>query len=518
MASSSQGIPSFMENIGENDVVEFIKSLKVAELKDHIRLINEQLPYSSHVRLSGTKTDLSSRLIEVVQANAHTQKRLQEFSMLIAPLGLHAYMRGLNNIRQASQYVFEDLPRMPQFYSRVNEAQSSPLPKKPNVQNLTTSASSPAPPVPSSRSASAALHRLKFRPSPFYEMMEFVSSIVQVPEAPPPSGRRQVMVAFTLSQRQRELLHDTPKRYQLRLFCTTFEHYMASISTGHQTPVEFPFTCEASVNDKALGVSLKGSKKHPGRVSPPNLNRSSHLHLQPGKLNRVELAYANTTSRHVVVVALCRITTAEQLTVQLQQRQIRTKQQTLSKMQRQAMDEDIVTGASTLKLTCPLTYMRMVTPSRADTCEHIQCFDAYSFYSMNEQSPQWLCPVCNQTINSEELRLDEYVEDILQRVPSEVDTVLVEPEGTWHTNDGKYTDASPILHPPPEEVQAHQKEMDDDTMDMDSILKDEAELFLNESESAYDPVLNGDRSSTTSPQSADRTADVIDLTFDSDVE
>lgn len=112
---SIQGTPNFMEHIEVNDIADFIKSLKVAELKDHIRLINEQLPYSSHVRLSGTKADLTARLLEVVHANSHTPKRLQEFAMLIAPLGLHAYMRGLSNIRQASQYVLSADPECPTF-------------------------------------------------------------------------------------------------------------------------------------------------------------------------------------------------------------------------------------------------------------------------------------------------------------------------------------------------------------------------------------------------------------------
>lgn len=150
--------------------------------------------------------------------------------------------------------------------------------------------SSPIPSLPNRGGA----HQLKFRPSPFYEVLEFVSSIVQVPEAPAPSGRRQVVLAFTLSPKQREMLHDTPDRYQLRLFCTTFEHYMASWSTSNAAPIEFPYTSEARVNDKPLGVSLKGNKKHPGRVSPPDINRHGSVHLQQGRLNRVEVAYANT--------------------------------------------------------------------------------------------------------------------------------------------------------------------------------------------------------------------------------
>ena len=76
-----------------------------------------------------------------------------------------------------------------------------------------TSLSSPA----SSRStptlAQGSLKQLHFWPSPFYEVKEFVSSIVQVPEAPPPSGRRQVGMSFTLSAQQVELLLHTPYVY-----------------------------------------------------------------------------------------------------------------------------------------------------------------------------------------------------------------------------------------------------------------------------------------------------------------
>ncbi|WFD01985.1 hypothetical protein MOBT1_000668 [Malassezia obtusa] len=355
---------------------------------------------------------------------------------------------------------------MPHLYGRMAEAHAhaSPIPSKPAVSAVPSATSSPAPSIPP-RTSSGVLHRLRFRPSPFYEMLEYVSSIVQVPEAPPPSGRRQVVVAFTLSQKQRELLQDTPKRFQLRLFCTTFEHYMASITTGHNAPVEFPFTCEARVNEKPLGVSLKGSKKHPGRVSPPDVNRNGSLLLLPGRLNRVEIAYANAPS--------------------LQQRQIRTKDEVLSKMQQQALDEEIVTGA---------------------------------FYSLNEQSPQWLCPVCNQTVQSEQLRLDGYVEDILQRVPSDIDTVLVESDGSWHTADGKYTDASPILHEPPRTAPPKPEESAD-SVDLGDFVMDEDDLLTDGAPTVHDPVLGSDLpTSPPAPAPAEHATDVIDLTFDSDDE
>ena len=93
---------------------------------------------------------------------------------------------------------------------------------------------------------------------------------------------------------------------------------MASVSPKREAaPVEFPYTCDARINEHSLNVNLRGNKKHAGRVSPPNLNRNGHLSLQPGKLNRVELSYANAPSRYTMVIALCKITTAEQLTEQL---------------------------------------------------------------------------------------------------------------------------------------------------------------------------------------------------------
>jgi len=149
-----------------------------------------------------------------------------------------------------------------------------------------------------------------------------------------------------------------------------------------------------------------------------------------------------------MVIALCKVTSAEQLTEQLKLKQYRSKESVIEKMRQQAQDDDIVTGASTLKLTCPLTYVRLVTPCRANTCDHIQCFDALSFYSMNEQSPQWQCPVCSQDIKSEDLRLDGYVEDILRRVPAHLDAVLVESDGSWHSADDQYHSGSPILQEP----------------------------------------------------------------------
>lgn len=156
--------------------------------------------------------------------------------------------------------------------------------------------------------------------------------------------------------------------------------------------------------------------------------------------------------RYVLLVALCKITHADALAEGLKQKHFRTKEEVVGRMRDAAHDDDIETGASTLRLTCPLTYMRMKMPCRADACDHVQCFDALSFYAMNEQSPQWLCPVCNRHLMFDDLRVDGYVEDILQRTPYDLEAVLVESDGSWHSTDNAYNSETAAVLPPAPDI------------------------------------------------------------------
>ncbi len=51
--------------------------------------------------------------------------------------------------------------------------------------------------------------------------------------------------------------------------------------------------------------------------------------------------------------------------------------------------------------------MRLVTPCRGLSCTHIQCFDATSYLQLQEQGPQWLCPICNKSVPFGQLAVDE---------------------------------------------------------------------------------------------------------------
>lgn len=109
-----------------------------------------------------------------------------------------------------------------------------------------------------------------------------------------------------------------------------------------------------------------------------------------------------------------------------------------SAVQRQAGDPDIQATSETISFKDPLAYIPLRIPIRGLHCLHIQSFDAQIFLGMMEQTPTWLCPTCNRTINPDDLVLDGYTKDLMDSVPKSVDTVIVETDGTWRSEDNKY--------------------------------------------------------------------------------
>jgi E3 SUMO-protein ligase PIAS1 len=79
----------------------------------------------------------------------------------------------------------------------------------------------------------------------------------------------------------------------------------------------------------------------------------------------------------------------------------------ISPVTKKFADPDIVTTSQVLSLKCPLSFMRMEVPCRSHLCTHIQCFDATSYLQLQEQGPQWLCPICNKSAPYETLAVDE---------------------------------------------------------------------------------------------------------------
>jgi len=74
-----------------------------------------------------------------------------------------------------------------------------------------------------------------------------------------------------------------------------------------------------------------------------------------------------------------------------------------------ANDSEVIATSINISLKCPLSYMRLQLPCRGISCSHIQCFDATSYLQLQEQGPQWLCPICNKSTPFDQLAVDECV-------------------------------------------------------------------------------------------------------------
>lgn len=93
----------------------------------------------------------------------------------------------------------------------------------------------------------------------------------------------------------------------------------------------------------------------------------------------------------------------------------------------------VVVQALQVSLVCPLSRMRMSVPCRGVRCCHVQCFDAYTYLSLNKSTPKrsWFCPVCDLKLPVEDMRVDLLTLDILGAAQVHCDDVRLFADGRW---------------------------------------------------------------------------------------
>jgi len=98
-------------------------------------------------------------------------------------------------------------------------------------------------------------------------------------------------------------------------------------------------------------------------------------------------------------------------------------------------DNEIATTSCKVSLACPLGKMRMTTPCRSSTCDHLQCFDASLYLMMNEKKPKWQCPVCNKSALYEDLLIDGYFTDVLtsKQLPHDEHEIVLQSDASWES-------------------------------------------------------------------------------------
>ncbi|KAI0651937.1 PINIT domain-containing protein [Trametes meyenii] len=426
-----------------------LKSNKVEQLKQILTGFNEEC--RTNLTKTGKKQDLIDKIIRELddwrrKNSVELWVRAKTIMQRVRQTGFFRYYARTNGepSYSAHNHTFAAPPPTVAYQTAPSSRTIPPYdpyaPPRPAVRAPIGTPSSVPPPAP------VAAPTIRFKYSPFFRVERLISPIVECPESTSSQDRRSQSLSFTMTNDILAKLNSTTQKYQLRLYCTSSTFYSPPGSFRNPItapcPIEFPPTCEVRVNTVQLNVNLKGLKKKPGTAPPPDLGKSVRgIHNQS---TRVEMIYVNsqqptTPKKYYLAVMLVEVTSVDQLIDRLRKGKYKPKAEILAAMQKSVADDDeIIAGHQKMSLKCPLSYMRIATPCRSSTCVHPQCFDALSWYSVMEQTTTWMCPVCEKVLNVEDLIIDGYFDDILKHTPDDVEDVIVEADGQWHTEDNKY--------------------------------------------------------------------------------
>ncbi|KAH7349511.1 putative SUMO ligase SizA [Plectosphaerella cucumerina] len=264
--------------------------------------------------------------------------------------------------------------------------------------------SAQCPPIPSRRLIKPGM---VFKPSPFYDVRY---SIGPVRTCESKANEHTILNSCV-----------NDKSLRVMVFCAADKH--------GTNDVAFPHQCEIKVNGGEVKANLRGLKNKPGSTKPVDI--TDLLRLKPANYeNRVELTYA-LTAKIQVGKKIPKSSVIQESTYPVCPATITHNNADISPVTKKFADPDIVTTSQVLSLKCPLSFMRMEVPCRSHLCTHIQCFDATSYLQLQEQGPQWLCPICNKSAPYETLAVDEYVRDILARTPEFTDQITIMPNAEW---------------------------------------------------------------------------------------
>nr|CAD7260344.1 unnamed protein product [Timema shepardi] len=203
--------------------------------------------------------------------------------------------------------------------------------------------------------------------------------------------------------------------------CTSFDTDWTNIMTPQQPPIP---TNKPGVEPKR---------------PPKPVNITSLVKLSPLHANFIDVTWnCDYGQGYVIAVYLVSKIVSAELLKRMRAKGARQSDYTrglIKEKLSEDADSEIATTSLRVSLVCPLGKMRMVTPCRASTCYHLQCFDANTFLMMNERKPTWVCPVCDKPAPFDSLMIDGYFQDVLRssRLAPDSTEIQLHQDGLWST-------------------------------------------------------------------------------------
>ncbi|KAG5440093.1 hypothetical protein PCK2_000605 [Pneumocystis canis] len=345
---------------------------------------------------SGKKYTLITRVREFLDKAVETKDIVQYERLKNSIMGIHFHSL-------PSNVISYNLPMVPSDASLPVQVSSLPIINELILFHL-------------------VFQRINFKHSPFYNILENINS----PIICQPMLRDIVSTSVRLPSKAVEKL-TSDESYRVYLFCTATDSAAFGLAL-----IEFPTHVDLKVNGKRVNANTRGLKKKPGTAPPVDI--TSLLFLDSKLVNKIEIIYSNTEKRYSFGVYLVQKYTVPNLIQRIKAGKYLSRESVLDIIKKDSEDNDIITTSSEISLKDPISYTRIELPCRSIYCNHVQCFDAFSFLTLNEQTPTWQCPICNKSIYTlDDLAIDNYTSDILNSVSPSIESVTINPDGSWST-------------------------------------------------------------------------------------
>ncbi|XP_067006588.2 E3 SUMO-protein ligase PIAS1 [Anabrus simplex] len=268
---------------------------------------------------------------------------------------------------------------------------------------------------------------------PFYEILgELIKPSSLIPSSPVPKQVANFEFHLTPQQAMSVSTSNLSIEVQMR-FCQLLDS---------PRPQEdfFPPDVNVKVNRLlcCLPAPIPSTKAgvEPKRPQCP-VNITPLVLLNPTVPNEISVSWLHEYGRgYVIAVYLVRKLTSSDLLQKLRAKGVRHSAVTLGTIKEKLLgdaDCELATTSLKVSLLCPLGKSRMVTPCRANTCQHLQCFDASMYLQMNERKSTWICPVCHESALYENLLIDGYFLQMLSspKLPQDCTDIVLYEDGLW---------------------------------------------------------------------------------------
>ncbi|XP_060088600.1 E3 SUMO-protein ligase PIAS4 isoform X1 [Heteronotia binoei] len=286
---------------------------------------------------------------------------------------------------------------------------------------------------------------------PFYTVLD---ELLKPTELVPQNNEKlqESPCVFALTPRQVELIR-TSRELQPGVKSVQVVLRICYTDTSCPQEDQYPPNIAVKVNHSYCSVPGYYPSNKPG-VEPKRPCRPinlTHLMYLSSATNRITVIWGNYGKSYSVGLYLVRQMTSAELLQRL--KTIGIKHPELCKALvkeklRLDPESEIATTGVRVSLICPLVKMRLSVPCRAETCAHLQCFDAVFYLQMNEKKPTWMCPVCDKPATYDQLMIDGLLSKILTEC-EDADEIEYLVDGSWcpikAEKERSYSPQCPIL-------------------------------------------------------------------------